>query len=476
MDAVVQTVRDTIVRHRLVSPRDTVLAAVSGGPDSVCMLHALLSLREELGFDVKVAHLDHGFRGDESRADAEFVSDLTSRLGVPCILGEENVPRFVLSHSISKQDAARMIRYRFLIRVSKLEYCQRVATGHNADDQAETVLMRLLRGAGPEGLAGIPVKRDDIIRPLLWVWRQEVEAYLTRHGLPSRTDSSNLEPVYLRNRVRSELLPALAAYNPGIARSLTNLATIMGDVSAHFDAATDRALTEVVKSARVGHFALDLGKLNGYDEALRRYVFRRVFELLRPDLAPLPFHHVESLMNLVRRGEVGVSVELPDGAQARLEHGVVVIAHGSGGHPIRERGLPVPGEASFEGAGLRLTAELVDRRSLPSSPDAAGDSGAFFDWSAIRPPLLVRGRRQGDRFRPFGMEGTKSLKQLMIDSKIAASFRDAVPLVCDQHGILWVVGMRRSAAAPVTGTTDTVLVLRAQAQEDSPGPREDPAH
>jgi len=471
MDAVVRTVSETIGKHRLISPRDTVLAAVSGGPDSVCMLHALLALREDFGFDVKVAHLDHGLRGDESRADAEFVRELASGFGVPCICEEENVPKFVLSHSMSKQDAARMIRYRFLIRVSKLEYCQRIATGHNADDQAETVLMRLLRGAGPDGLAGIPIKRGDIIRPVLDVWRDEIEAYLTRHDLPSRVDSSNREPVYLRNRVRNELLPSLAEYNPGIARALVNLGTIMSDVSSHFGALTDRALTEVVKSARVGQFALDLGKLSGYDEASRRCVFRRVFESLRPDLSPLPFHHVENLMDLVRRDEVGVSVELPDGAQARLEHGVLVMSHGVGPRAIPERELAVPGSAGFPDARLRVTSELLRREELPARLDAVCDDAAYFDGDAIEPPLRVRGRREGDRFRPFGMNGGKSLKQLMIDSKIAASFRDAVPLVCDRDGILWVVGVRRSATAPVTDATKTVLVLRARAEEESPGPR-----
>lgn len=476
MDQVVRTVSETIRRHRLISPRDTVLAAVSGGPDSVCMLHVLLSLRGEFGFDVKVAHLDHGFRGEESRADAEFVRDLAAGFGVPCISEEENVPRFVLSHSMSKQDAARLIRYRFLIRVSKLEYCQRVATGHNADDQAETVLMRLLRGAGPDGLAGIPVKRGDIIRPLLRVWRDDVEAYLGRHGLPSRTDSSNLEPVYLRNRVRSDLIPVLADYNPAIAGALVNLGTIMSDVASHFDALADRALTEVVKSARVGQFALDLEKLTGYDEASRRYIFRRVFESLRPDLSPLPFHHVENLMNLVRRGEVGVALELPDGAQARLEHGVLVLSHGVGPPAAPERQLPVPGSAAFRDAGLRVTAELLKREELRERVDALGDDAAYFDWDAIRPPIVVRGRRPGDRLRPFGMDGTKSLKELMIDSKIAASFRDAVPLVCDREGIVWVVGVRRSAVAPITDETETVLALRARAEEEPPGPRQDPAH
>lgn len=476
MDAVVRTVRETIGKHRLISPRDTVLAAVSGGPDSVCMLHALLSLRRELGFDVKVAHLDHRFRGDESRGDAAFVCELASSFGLPCICGEENVPEFLLSHSMSKQDAARMIRYRFLIRVSKLEYCQRIATGHNADDQAETVLMRLLRGAGPDGLAGIPPKRGDIIRPLLAVWRDEVEAYIARHDLPYRLDSSNLETLYLRNRVRKELLPTLSEYNPGIARTLLNLGTIMADVSSHFDALSHRALTEVVKTARVGQFALDLGKLTGYDEASRRCIFRRVFESLRPDLSTLPFQHVENLMSLVRRGEVGVSVELPDGARARLEHGVLVVSHGEGPRALPERELPAPGAATFEDAGLRITAELVPRREPTVRLDSADDDEAYFDWDAIEPPLWVRGRREGDRFRPFGMDGTKSLKEFFIDSKIAASVREAVPLVRDRGGILWVVGLRRSAAAPVTKATTTVLVLRASALEESRGPREDPAH
>jgi tRNA(Ile)-lysidine synthase len=476
MDPVVRTIRETIEKHRLISPRDTVLVAVSGGPDSVCMLHALISLREELGFDVKVAHLDHRFRGAESRADAGFVADLASRLGVPAICEEENVPRFVLSHSMSKQDAARMIRYRFLVRVAKLEYCQRIATGHNADDQAETVLMRFLRGAGPDGLSGIPVKRGEIIRPLLGVWRDEIETYLARHDLPSRIDSSNLEPVYLRNRIRSELLPALSEYNPGIARALVNLGTIMSAAASHFEVLTDRALIEVVKSARVGQFALDLDKLSGYDEASRRYIFRRVFESLRPDLAPLPFHHVENLMNLARRGEVGVSVELPDGAQATLEHGVLVLSHGAGLRAIPERELSVPGSARFEDARVRVESELLGRAEIPARLDDVGDDDAYFDWDAIRPPLHVRGRREGDRIRPFGMDGTKSLKELMIDCKIAASFREAVPLVCDREQILWVVGLRRSAAAPVTESTQTVLALRARAEEVPPGPREDPPH
>jgi tRNA(Ile)-lysidine synthase len=476
MADVARTVRETINRHRLIAPRDTVLAAVSGGPDSVCMLHVLLGLREEFGFDIKVAHLDHGFRGEESRGDAEFVSELASSFGLPCICGEENVPQFLLSHAMSKQAAARMIRYRFLIRVSKLEYCQRIATGHNADDQAETVLMRILRGAGPDGLAGIPPKRGDIIRPLLAVWREDVDEYLATHGLSYRVDRTNVESVYVRNRVRNELLPALSEYNPGIARTLVNLGTIMGDISSHFETLTDRALTEVVKSARVGQFALDLGKFRGYDEALRRCILRRAFESLRPDLTPLSFRHVENLMSLVRRGQVGVAVELPDGAQARLEHGVLVMSHGAGPRTIPRRELPVPGTADFKDARFRIKSELLPRRELPARLDAAGNDVAYLDWDAVDPPLVVRGRRQGDRLRPFGMDGTKTLKELMIDCKIAASFREAVPVVCDRERILWVVGVRRSAAAPVTDATKTVLVLRAHAEEEPPGLREDLAH
>ena len=460
----------------MISQRDTVLAAVSGGPDSVCMLHALASLRKELGFELRVAHLDHRFRGDESRADAAFVRELSESMGLPCRCEEENVPAFLLSHAMSKQDAARMIRYRFLVRVAKQEYCQRIATGHNADDQAETVLMRVLRGAGPDGLAGIPPKRDGtIIRPILSLWRSEIEAYLGEHDLPSRLDASNLESEYTRNRIRNELMPQLAEYNPGIGRSLVNLATIMTDIAAHLDRLTDLALPELVKSARLGHFALDSTKLAGYDEALQRSIVRRVFESLRPDIAPLPFRHVEDLLHLVRRAEVGSGVELPAGGRAQLEHGQLVVSDGphEAGLPTRE--LSVPGEAVFPQAGLTITAELVTGRDASSRPDATGDDEALFDWSAVQSPLTVRGRREGDRFRPFGMNGSKSLKQFFIDSKVAASFRNAVPLVCDAKGIMWVVGMRRSAAAPVLGSTDTVLRLRATRLEGNAGARQNPS-
>jgi tRNA(Ile)-lysidine synthase len=474
MTDIVTRVRETIRRHRMISPRDTVLAAVSGGPDSVAMLHILLGLRGELGFEIRVAHLDHRFRGEASREDAAFVRDLAAQFGLECTCDEVNVPEFVLANRMSKQDAARMLRYQFLEKAAKLHYCQRIATGHTADDQAETVLMRVIRGAGPDGLAGIPPKRDGtIIRPLIIVWRSEIEGYLAAHGLASRTDASNLQSNYARNRVRNELLPLLATYNPNIAQSLVNLGTVMADVSAHLASLTDQAVHEVVLRARMGEFALDLAKLTGYDEALQRSLFRRLFESLRPDLAPLSFHHVEKLLSLVKRGEVGASVELPNGGLARLEHGCLVMSHGAGPFEIAERELSVPGALVFEQAGLSLAADVLPRAELAAPPEAAGEDVAYFDRDHVTLPLSVRGRREGDRFHPFGLDGTKSLKEYFIDEKVPASLRSAVPLVCDRRGILWVVGLRRSGAAPVTEKTTSVLAVRATASEVSPGLRQD---
>jgi len=472
MADLVSTVRDTMERYRMVSLRDTVLVAVSGGPDSVCMLHILLGLREEMGFEVKVAHLDHQFRGEESRRDAEFVTNLAERFDVPCFCHEENVPRFLMSNAMSAQDAARVLRYQFLVKTSKLEYCQRIATGHNADDQAETVLMRVLRGAGPDGLAGIPPKREGIIiRPILACWRSEIEDYLSEHGLPFRIDESNLESKYLRNEIRNDLLPQLTRYNPQISRSLVNLASTMADVSAHFGRMTDLALPEVLKTARVGQFVLDLRKLTGYDEASQRSIFRRVFESLRPDLPPLASRHVENLLSMLRKGDVGASVGLPGRASGRLEHGCVVFSHGDGPPVGEEKALDVPGTASFADAGLTVTAELLPRSELGFCPTEANDDIALFDWNELSPPLKIRPKREGDRFQPFGMEGTQGLKELFVNSKIAFSFRPSVPVLFDETGILWVVGIRRSARAPVTDNTKMVLALRARTSEGSPGTR-----
>jgi tRNA(Ile)-lysidine synthase len=176
---------------------------------------------------------------------------------------------------------------------------------------------------------------------------------------------------------------------------------------------------------------------------------------------------------MVRKGQVGTSVELPDGVRARLEHGSVVVSHGEGPPRPPERELQAPGSVTFEDAGLEITAELLPRSELSLRPSDGDDGVALFDWSALTPPLRVRSRLEGDRFRPFGMEGTQSLKELFINSKIAFSFRQSVPLLCDQSGILWVVGLRRSARAPVADDTQTVLVVRATAREENPETRED---
>ena len=466
MRDILDVARHTIRTYRMISPRDTVLAAVSGGPDSISMLDVLLELREEFEFGVVVAHLDHRFRGDESASDAEFVRRFAEERGLTCVCEEENVPAFLLCNAMSKQAAARMLRYRFLVKTSKLEYCQRIATGHTADDQAETVLMRVLRGAGPHGLSGIPPKRDGmVIRPLLGVWRSEVLEYLRARGIDYRTDSSNLGRKYLRNRVRHDLIPAMEAYNPAVRESLTRLGAIMVDTAANIDRQTDAAFSRTLKSAHVGQFALDSHKFGGYDRAVQRNILRRAFEQLRPDLAPLPFRHIENILSLARREETGAVVGLPGGAQARLEHGSIVLSHGEGPPEFPEQELPVPGAVRFDDAGLTITAELRPASEVALDPGEIESDSAFFDWDEIAAPLVVRPRREGDRFRPHGMEGTKSLKELFIDRKIAFSFRSAVPILCDRSGILWVVGLRRSAAAPVTTATRTVLAIRAHTRE-----------
>jgi len=471
------TVLETVRRYGMISRRDAVLAAVSGGPDSVCMLFVLADLRDELGFELKVAHLDHGFRGEESRGDAAFVRDLAERLDLPCVCNEVSVPRFLLAQPMSAQDAARMLRYQFLVKVSKLEFCQRIATGHNADDQAETVLMRMLRGSGPDGLAGIPPKREGtIIRPLLAVWRSEIEAWLGERGLPFRTDASNLDSKYYRNEIRNEVLPLLERHNPAIRQSLANVGSIMTDITAHLARLTDEAIPKLVKRASVGQFVLDSPALDGYDEAVRRSVFRRLFETLRPDLGPLPFQHVENLLSLARRGQVGGSIEMPGGVTARLEHGSLVIRSGPEPPAPEEKGVAVPGITTVGDGRLFIEASLVARRDLGADPRTPGDDEAYFDWEALRAPLAVRPRREGDRFRPFGLDGTKTVKELLIDEKIAFSFRPLVPILCDGEGILWVVGVRRAGRAPVTAATTTVLALKARQQEASLGVREGAPH
>lgn len=465
----IDKLRQTIKKHHMVSAGDLVVVAVSGGPDSLALLHALWTLRSELAISLHVAHLDHRFRGQDSAKDALFVREFARNLGLEATVEGKDVPAILARRGGSAQEVAREVRYDFLRRLAARLDANRVALGHNRDDQAETVLLNLLRGAGTDGLAGIPPVREDLfIRPLLETTREEIEAYCRQHGLGPRLDQSNLRKVYLRNRIRHELIPILAArYNPNIIGALSTTAELAREDSL-FLTGEARATYQRLAVREAGAVTLDRTAVAALAVALGRRVLREALAELRGDLRRLEFKHIESLLDLVTAGSTGQKLDLPGGLRATVEYGALRLerraernAQAGGTHPF-EYPLPVPGKLDLPG-GFSLEAELLP---FPSqlSPGPAGDE-ALLDYDRLALPLVVRNRRPGDRLRPLGLGGTKKIKKLLIDAKVPRRHRDLLPVIVSGRDVVLVAGIAVDERFAANAQTRRILRIRVKPRQ-----------
>jgi tRNA(Ile)-lysidine synthase len=435
----VDAVRSTAERYGMDLTRP--LALVSGGPDSVALLRALV----ELGSEPVVLHVDHGLRGEESREDAEFVLELCGRLGVRC-----EVRRLRFEEGPNLQERARDERYRLAKEVATGLGLHTVAVGHTADDVAETVLLNLSRGAGLRGLAGIPPARGEICRPLIERTRGEILDYLASLGQPYRTDPTNLTGKYARNRVRLEVLPVLEELHPGAARNLARGAAIAReDLEVLEDLAADaieRRGTEVV---------LPLGRLSGLHPALRRYAVRRAYSMLLAEAPPLGSALVEAVLGLAQREEGTRTLDLPGGVVASARGREELALYLKDELFVGEEGLGV-GETVF--AGWRISA----RELAGYDPgDASRAEVAYLD--ASRGPYTVRLAREGDIIRPLGLGGTKKVLRAMMDRKVPKDLRRRTPVVVDARGeVAWIFLGELGEGFKVDETTERVLRLEVE--------------
>ena len=327
-EPLIERVFGFVCRNNLILNGETVVVGVSGGPDSVCLLHLLVQLKERLGIVLHVAHLNHLLRGTESEADAEYVSTLASQMGVDAAIEQRDVKSYQVEHRLSLEEAAREVRYRFFTDVAKSLGANRVALGHTAGDQAETILMRLIRGAGIYGLQGMqPLtewepfagSRLMVIRPLLDISRQEVEEYCQQHGLNPRTDSSNLSSSYFRNRIRHKLIPLLRGYNPRISEALLRTADSLAVDCSFFEQQVSLVWDRVVTDAG-GGFILNAQEISSLHPALQRYLLREIARRLLGSLKDIEWKHVEK-MRAALNLPVGKKVILPRGLTFYVERG-----------------------------------------------------------------------------------------------------------------------------------------------------------
>lgn len=461
-----QRVLGFIQENQLVSSRHCLLVAVSGGADSVCLLHILINLRQELGIKLHIAHLNHQLRGAESEADADYVADLAHRLDIPTTIEQRDVKAYQAQHHLSLEEAAREVRYTFLAQLAKSTGADRAAVGHTADDDIETILMHLIRGAGTRGLRGLqPSSRWQssgnslvIIRPLLPVRRQETAAYCQNHQLIARIDASNLSLSSLRNRIRHQLIPLLESYNPRVAEALLRTARIAGDDLAFFDQEIDRLWGKIVQK-QGSTITLDKEGFLELPPALKRYLLRRVIEDLSGNLKDIETRHIEEIMDALTK-PAGKRLNLPGGLIFSIEYNRYLMGSAPAAlspFPIlgAEFPLKLPGETVLPGWSIKAT--IISREQMTEKDD---DFTAYFDRDKTDDKLLVRPRQPGDRFQPLGMSQPKKLGEFMIDSKIPVAWRQRIPLVCSPQYILWVVGWRIDERVKVINTTKQVLCLK----------------
>jgi tRNA(Ile)-lysidine synthase len=435
-----------------------VIIAVSGGADSMALLLVLYQLRAVYNLTLVVAHVNHQLRGEESERDALFVEQQAVRLGLPFHHGRVDVKALQRSAGMSMQQAARALRYHCLHTLRRTLDATRIALGHTADDQAETLLMRFVCGSGPAGLAGIPAVRLPFIRPLLTVSRPTIHAYLQSESCPWVEDSSNAHRVYLRNRIRLDLLPKLGQYNPRIVRRLSELADLLRAESQVLEQQVDEWAVQTLSWPVRRGVEIHCGLFRLAPVAIQRRLLRRALEALLASPAAVGFRHVESFRQFIVAGDGKRRYRLPGQIEAERDPETVRLWNASRAPALPEMlVLSVPGTADIGPLNLRLTAEIIHK---PHNLTQMTSQRALLDLERTLCPLHVRFRRPGDRFYPLGAPGSKKLQDFFVDSRIPRAERPYVPLVVSNQEIVWVVGYR--IAEPFKLRPETNRVLRLQ--------------
>lgn len=454
-----QTVLNTIAEFAMISRSDNVLVAVSGGPDSVALLHALCTLREELDITLHIAHLNHSFRGDASDQDAEYVRRLAGDLVVPATIERIDVPVIQKTLRLSPEEAARLVRYEFLERVADEIEASRIALGHTADDQVETVLMNILRGTGIDGLRGMPPVRGRFIRPLIAIRRSEIEEYVREHDLHPRIDETNLIPTYTRNRTRLELLPMLRReFNAAVDSAILQLAELACGDTAYMNVVAEDSLKRVTLATAEGTISLDAVAVSEMSPAIGRRVVRSAVRRIRGYIADIGLRHVDELLSLLVTTS-SFRYELPGGVFVeRAGESLTFHSERPPDQPIIYRyELAVPGEVGLPEVEAVISARVIERQVDPTR--AVGSSEAVFDLDSVVGKLVVRSWQPGDRIRPLGMRGSKKLQDVFVDGKIPRRARYRIPVVADDVKAVWVAGLAVSEEARVTEATSRSLVL-----------------
>jgi len=474
----INKVRAYIHHHKMIEKGERVVVAVSGGADSMALLAVLHRLRNDLAIELVAAHMNHGLRGRDADEDADLVKSVVKTAGLPYFEKKVDVGALAKRKGLSLEDAARRARYAFFYHLLRRLPAQKIATGHQMHDQAETVILNLLRGAGSRGLRGIvPVRNRVLIRPCLKVSREEILAFLEREGIPYREDESNQSDLFRRNRIRHDLVPQLKRYNPRIEERLYDLAEIMRVENDFMEAQTALNLEKWQPESSVNAHAVDIQEFLALHEAIQRRIVKSILESRSLEQTGINQVHVGAVIRLCRDGHVGQKLSLPFATEVFRDYDRIIFRES--GKLRSSRGMPlcpdetdkdktekgptdceysidnVETEVVIRETGSRVRLSKIER----GSDDLTGQGVNLLDFDKIEFPLTFRHFRSGDRFHPLGMNGTKKLKCFFIDRKVPQETRKRILLLTDRKNILWIADMAVCESAKVTPATRICLKI-----------------
>lgn len=458
--------KTTIDQYSLIQEHEKVLVAVSGGPDSMALLHGLLLLSQihKKDWRFSVIHVNHLLRGEDSEGDARYVANFCRQRQLPYTICRVDVPRHIQKDGGNQQAIARKLRYQAFYETAKHRGITKIALAHHADDQIETVLMRILRGTGVAGLKGMECVHEwrglKFIRPLLNVFRSEIERYLQENELVPREDQTNRETYYTRNRIRHHLIPELCTYNPKAKKAFLQLTDIVTHEEDIWNQLTKDALSKVLVKKNQANYWLDVTKFLDLPVALQRRTVKLILDCLakKKATAEMTLEIIDHVRKLAAHHHPSAEAHIAGGILIKKEYERLHITYLTDhrlSHPVAIP-LNIPGTTKLPDFHGEIEAFLVDQNLKDIE---LNHEQVVLDADKISQPLMVRSRKKGDRIHLFGMEGSKKVKELFMEAKIPRDQRDSYPIVATEQQIIWIPGIRRSSYAPISKDTKIFLYL-----------------
>lgn len=456
--------------NKLINSGERILVALSGGPDSICLLNILFELKKELNIEIGAAHINHLLRGEDAFKDEEYVIKICEEMGIPCFVTRVDINNYSKEHKLSSEMAGRQVRYDFFEEIIRKEGFNKIATAHNANDQAETILFRLMRGTGLEGLTGIKVSRDNkIIRPILCLSRREVETYVEQKYLKPRIDKTNFEKIYNRNKIRLDILPYMKEnFNEDIIQTLNRMSVLLQKDNEFLERLALKSYKKYCIED-VDYFIIK-EEIFKEEEPIISRVLKHALVKYSKSNYDFEMKHINEVFSLNQKGS-GKVIDLPNGIYAENIYGDIYIKNKKNKCNINKKGqktLISKHEVNNQIVNFGqfiVEFSVIDYYQRDPINLNQDNYIQYFDFDKINDNILIRKRIDGDKIIPLGMKGTKKLKDIFIDMKIPKDEREYIPILCFDEKIAWIIGIKISQEYKVTKESKKILKVVVKRKE-----------